>query len=251
MKRHYFNLLLSFLFGAICAVLVFALIQRLRPVASPAMPIVVNLPQLLLQAPGDGVPAHVDLLTSANRIRAYGLDEVELVALVRDRAGNPTNGHLSVRISGADFPASLLIVPYQEGLAVWRWRSRGGIGRVQVSVQAGEAQAELSLQQIPSAPAQITLKLSPACVRDDGRDIVRLQAEVQDAYGAPVVEGSLVHFSAPALNWQSLGIVVNGQATVRLAAPTRSGSWWFYARSDQHMSATTLQVITAQDETCP
>jgi hypothetical protein len=91
------------------------------------------------------------------------------------------------------------------------------------------------------------LSLTPACLLDDGRDVLTLEAHVTDDHDNPVVNSTLVEFG-----WnQGKGSaqIFNGVASLRVPAPRTDGQYTFIATSG-NVSSLPAQ-LQVQQEACP
>lgn len=188
-----------------------------------------------------------DLLTSSNFLTAYGDDRAMLIAILRDRYGNPprseTRTNLTTRYPGGERRQYALT--QQTGLA-WTWfTTMGQPGRLRVALVADSARTDLEVMQMPGVAARIDLAITPDCVFDDGRDVIQLVARAVDAAGNRVVDGTLIRFMTP-FGFGD-GAVLNGAATLNLPAPTLAGIYAYTAQSgDARSDEASLQVVADQ-----
>lgn len=124
--------------------------------------------------------------------------------------------------------------------------SAGIPGRVRIQAIANDVQANLELMQIPSTADTIDLSIYPACVLNDGRDMVAISMDVEDEYGQTVTNGTLL-----TVRWdEGLGFArtIDGTATLRLPAFSRVGEYVFNAGvGDVTSSDVILRVV---EESC-
>lgn len=172
-----------------------------------------------------------ELMTTSNNLAAYGEQQALLMALLADEWGNPPSLNTEIRAE-VQFPNTQrkpLKFTYANGIAWSPMRSMGEPGRVRVTLAVDDANSYLEINQIAAAPANIALELFPECILSDGRDIVTLTAEVRDAFGYSVADGTLVAFS-----WnegESYALTLDGRAKLRLPAPTTFGDVTYSAHS--------------------
>jgi hypothetical protein len=132
------------------------------------------------------------------------------------------------------------------GIAWAELTSAGSPGRIRVSLNELRLGTSLEIQQVAAAADNITLQLASDCVLADGRDMIMLNAQVQDRHGVPVVDGTLVRFL-----WDrgaGSAITTNGTARMRLPAPTMHGEYRFWAVSDAARSPEVS--LRVSDESC-
>lgn len=189
----------------------------------------------------------VDFLTTANNLIAYGQGQAMLISLVGDRYGNPVSDfEATVSIQPPNGETEEVPLSIQSGLG-WQWfDSIGAPGRVRLTLSAASVRQSLELMQMPAAAAEVTLVLSPACVNDDGRDVITLQARVADEHGLPVSDSTLVSFQW-ALGGGSAQ-VFEGVASLRLPAPTAAGRYDFTASSGDVTSEPV--ALSVETEAC-
>lgn len=175
--------------------------------------------------PTDSVSA--DLFATLNQLMAYGEGETIIIALPRDEWGNATAGDQQFWLNSY-YPGGhrdTQEFTYAGGLGWLTLQSRGGPGRLRLTLEPGRVVTNLELHQSPGRPHDITLLLAPGCVLNDGRDTVLVAAIVLDAHGNTVADGTLVTFTWR--NGQGVGRTLDGRASLRLPAPTRTG-WVMY-----------------------
>ncbi len=191
-----------------------------------------------------GAVAQLDFLTTANNLTAYGDQKAMLIALVGDQYGNALSTRpLTVDAQFPDAPPRQITMSAVNGLG-WTWiSSAGSPGRMRLSLSVANLTQMLELAQIPGAPAQIELSTTPTCVRDDGRDVITLQASVKDAHGSPVADSTLVQFQ---WDWGfGSAEVFDGVASLRVPAPSSAGVYTFRAISGRATSAPVLLTVQA------
>lgn len=188
-------------------------------------------------------PDTLDLLTTANALIAYGSQRGMLMAVAADAWGNPVDTGQPVRLR-ATFPDGgqlVRMVRLDDGLG-WVWQaSDGPPGRLHVEGTLAAARAELEILQMPGAASQIDVRVLPPCLPySDGRDMVTLQAIVQDAHEQPVVDGTRVIF-----RWgDSTGAAptVAGVATLSIPAPEATGEYTVLAAAGQAEGGAPLNI---------
>lgn len=109
-------------------------------------------------------------------------------------------------------------------------------GQVTISAQAGSASGSLQLTILPGPPATVQITATPQTLPADGRSQAQVRAEVRDANGNLVADGTNVVFSARDPNnlsqstnaagqfLQSQLPTINGVATATFIAGTQSGA---------------------------
>jgi hypothetical protein len=188
---------------------------------------------------------HLDFLTTANNLAAYGEARGMLIALASDTYGNPAPSLLAAL--SAQYPSAkrqTILLPIESGFG-WRWfTTEGPPGRVRLNLNAASVIQSLELMQMPTAPSQIELSLTPECVVNDGRDVITLYARVEDRFGSVVVDSTLVKFT-----WErgeGSVQVFNGNASLRVPAPTSAGNYQFTAASEGAVSAPVMLKVQAE-----
>lgn len=181
-------------------------------------------------------PTTLDLFTTANTLPSYGKGVAQIMVLPRDQWGNAADNSESFRLNTIypDGNRMSKTFVYNNGLGWLTLRSSGNPGRVRLSVEQGLASAALEMLQTPAEPQTISLRVTPDCVLNDGRDRITLSATVTDSHDNAVADGTLVHFY-----WQALhgyARTIDGQASLRLPAPLKTGWFIYYARSGQARS---------------
>ncbi|MEZ4667034.1 MAG: Ig-like domain-containing protein [Anaerolineae bacterium] len=196
-----------------------------------------------------GVPTVVELFTSANSMPAYGEGSATIMVLPRDNWGNAADNTSEFQLDSL-YPGgqhNSNTFTYKGGLGWMTLHSQGNPGRVRAALEYGSLSASLELTQTPGEPQFASLRLSPDCVFNDGRDRISLVATITDSHGNPVTDGTLVTFS-----WRhghGSASTVDGQATLRLPAPTsHTGQFSYRATSGETHSNTVFLKIT--EETC-
>jgi hypothetical protein len=188
-----------------------------------------------------------DFFATVNTIAAYGDEMTTLLLLPRDNWGNAvTAGGFSASIRYPNGVTKILPMRGATGIAWAELTSAGSPGRIRVSLNELRLDAPLEIQQVAAAADNITLELGSDCVLADGRDMIMLNAQVQDRHGVPVVDGTLVRFL-----WDGgagSAITTNGTARMRLPAPTMHGEYRFWAVSDAARSPEVSLRVT--DESC-
>ncbi|MDX2141270.1 MAG: hypothetical protein SF123_24510 [Chloroflexota bacterium] len=188
-----------------------------------------------------------DFFATLNTIAAYGDEATTLLLLPRDDWGNSVAaGGFSVSIRYPDGVTKRLPMSGIHGIAWAELTSGGSPGRIRVSLNELRLGTPLEIQQVAGAAHNITLQLASDCVLADGRDMIMLTAQVQDRHGVPVVDGTLVRFL-----WDGgagSAITTDGNARIRLPAPTVHGEYRFWAVSDAaHSPEVRLRVV---NESC-
>jgi hypothetical protein len=196
-----------------------------------------------------GPPETLNLLTSANTLAAYGEQRGMVVALGTDEWGNALQSTTArVEAFYPDGRRRIQMLPLQEGLA-WMWiASRGEPGRLRVSSQLdAHITDSLDIKQAPGPAASITLAVDPPCLTQaDGRDIIVLEAQVSDAYGALVADGTRVLFVWP--DGAGTGSVLSGRAILRIPVPAETGTVEFTAMAGTAQSSARVQLA---ERACP
>lgn len=173
--------------------------------------------------------AHLQSFTSSNSIRAYGEDSTSLIAFAYDSFGNPIdNAPLNLRLTAPSGEYESYQIRSQNGLVVQEFYSLGQAGLMRISLNFGEIFDNRTLVQTAGSAQNLTLELSPQCVLADGLDDIRLIATAADSAGNPVLDGTVVRFS-----WgtgEGTGILVDGQASLRIPAPQELATIRFTAQ---------------------
>lgn len=190
-----------------------------------------------------------DLFSTSNDLVAYGESQTTVIVLPRDEWGNPANDDtpLTLHSRYPDGTTRSDVFDYVGGIGWLILPSQGQVGRVRLMIAHDVIDATLELRQTPNQPDAITLKIQPPCVLNDDRDLVTLIANVADAQGYPVVDGTLVTF-----RWrEGFGVerTIDGRATLRLPAPTRIG-WHFY-RAQAGNVQSLYRWLRVTGEACP
>lgn len=192
-----------------------------------------------------GEVERIDLLTTANNIGAYGEETADILVLPRDRWGGVPSSIAGAvgEIRYPDGEIRRLPFTYRAGLGWARLRSLGAPGRVRLRLGIHAASATLEINQLAGRVSRIDLQVSPACVLDDGRDLITLSARVTDRQGFAVVDGTLVMFT-----WrggQGYGQTIDGQAALRLPTSARPGVYRYSAEAAGVESNTIELTVTA------
>jgi uncharacterized repeat protein (TIGR01451 family) len=141
---------------------------------------------------GPGVPVSITLTAAPDLIVADGVTTSTIAALLTDSFGEPitqvipitfetTLGHLAPLVTwvvGGE--ASAVLTGTQTGVAV-------------VSAKAANTSDALAVTLAPGPPAQVTVSVTPTKVRVGGQ--AGLQAQVADAFGNAVANGTWVTFA--------------------------------------------------------
>jgi len=198
-----------------------------------------------------GQAAQTDLLTTTNSMTAYGDSRAMLIGLIRDAYGNPIDvrGRDSEALLDIRFPdgdkRAFSLTP-EIGL-VWAWvDSLGGPGRVRVQFSLDQATAGIEIQQVPGTARTVTLTLSPPCILNDGRDLLRLTTDIVDGHGNHVVDGTLVGFTLG--TGEGYASTADGRAVLTIVPPTMIGLYRMVAWSSDAVSVPVWLQVT--DETC-
>lgn len=141
---------------------------------------------------GAGPAAAIVLTPSRSRLVA-GEPELEVMAELRDAAGNPASDELRVAVS----PGAAVVEPVAPGEARVRVRLPAAFAgaaelRLLASCARGPATAQLALPLLPAAPASTRLLLGASPVRADGAAQIPLRVQVEDRFGNPVPGAALV-----------------------------------------------------------
>jgi len=188
-------------------------------------------------------PATVDFFTTTNTLLAYGQDSATIMILPRDIWGNaPASSRFSLTVRYPDGTRLLPRFSYAGGIGWTEVTSQGGPGLVRLATEQGALSAALELQQTPATPHQIDLMVEPGCVLNDGRSVIALRADVRDAYGYAVADGTLITF-----NWAAgfgYGRTVDGQAVLRIPAPAEVGQTLYQARVGRVQSVLTAVEVS-------
>lgn len=173
-----------------------------------------------------GPPYLVTLLPAPPAVAADGVSTSTITATVTDSYGNPVGGVLNFSASslltiGAS-PVTRTLNAGGQASIVARAGTVAGSGYVTATI--GSATGSTAIVLTPGLPATVTLLASPTVVAADGVATSALTATVQDTFGNPVSDGSVVAFSA------SLGAISPFSMTRDNDQPgiTYSGSWGFY-----------------------
>lgn len=144
-------------------------------------------------------------------ITAYGKDQTAVIALAHDQWGNTITSAntLAASIQHLDPHKNRLEITTRSGLHWFDVVSHGSPGRV--TIQLGTEQLELI--QTAGPPASINVQIA-GCTTRNARDVVSLLAEVHDAAGYPVADGTAVIFEWP--NGTGTASVQEGRATLRI-----------------------------------
>lgn len=186
--------------------------------------------------------SQLEAITTANHLPAYGEGQSLLISLLADRWGNPLRADETLvwEINYPDGTVNTLTPQTTWGIA-WAWLiSQGRAGRVRISLDGNG----LDIQQVPLGAAQITLTINPPCLLNDGRDLVTLIAQVADAYGEPVADGSLITFL-----WESgqgYAPTIGGIATLTLPTPTDARTHFYTAESESTLSTPQALLVSAE-----
>jgi hypothetical protein len=185
--------------------------------------------------------ATLQSFTSSNSIRAYGEGRTSLIAFAYDDYGNPVDDvPLNLRISSPSGEDENYSVHSQNGLVVQEFNSLGQPGLMRISLNFGTIVDNRTLLQTAGAAQSLKLELNPPCVLADGIDEIRLIAIAADAAGNPVVNGTVVHF-----RWKTgagTGILIDGQASLRIPAPQEVANIHFTAQVDEVFAEANLRV---------
>ncbi len=189
-------------------------------------------------------PVTADLFATLNQLMAYGQGETTIITLPLDAWGNATTNHHQLRLI-SHYPNGYRDThrfTYAGGLGWLTLHSQGGPGRLRLALQQGSIDTRLELHQSPGRPHDIALSLATGCVPNDGRDTVTVAATVMDAHGNTVADGTLVTFTWR--NGQGVGRTLDGRASLRLPAPTRTGWVMFRAAAGEVISMPEFLQVT-------
>ncbi|RIL10229.1 hypothetical protein DCC79_08635 [bacterium] len=120
---------------------------------------------------------------------------VEVVADVRDAAGNPVVDDTPVQLSASLGQVQPAASPTRGGRAVFAWRPGAAAGAAVLTAQAQSAQDRLTVMVQPGAPDSVRIVPEPATATVG--QTVTLAVEVRDAFGNAVRDGTGVALSAP------------------------------------------------------
>ena len=148
-----------------------------------------------------------------------------LVAWVSDAFGNSVADGTQVSFSatlGTVVPATAATLG---GVAQSTFHGGWAAGQGTITATAGSAQDSDPVAVLPGQPAVVSLSADPPAITANGTDEALITADVQDAYGNAVADGSPVLFSTSRGTLNPLQVpTVNGQAQTTLTAGTVAGT---------------------------
>lgn len=183
-------------------------------------------------------------LVGPRSIVADGAHTTMVVAIPLDRERNPVADMTSViiraqhpaQISAQPGPLDTFLVSVNRLLAWTRVPSRTRAGVTRIAVLAGSAFGpERTYDEVPGAPAAITVHAAPRLLAADGRSLVELSTEpIADQFGNRLLDGASVQFIATPPEGEPRvlpAVTIDGRAYTRLQAPNAPGLFTITASS--------------------
>lgn len=139
----------------------------------------------------------ITLIAAPSVLVADGVSQATITAVVTDANGNPKPNQNVVFLTTAGSIVTTQPVTDQFGAARATLTSSPTVGEVTVTAASGSLQRDISVF-FQAGPAQVlTLAATPLTpLKADGNETFTLVAEVLDAFGNPVDEGTTVTFTA-------------------------------------------------------
>jgi hypothetical protein len=166
-----------------------------------------------------------------------------LRAEVRDRFGNPVTDGTPITFTVSLGRVADGTVLTSDGVAKTDFVGELVAGSSAITATAaGSAQGFIQVAIHPGPPAQMTLSASPARVGLGG--LVELAASVQDQYGNPVANGTVVDFHSSGGQLTSASApVADGVALTRLEAPAAPGKLDLVAQCGPASASASVDVL--------
>lgn len=179
--------------------------------------------------PGAAVDGAVPL-AGPRTVIADGADTTMIVAMVRDRFGNPVAEGTAVDVIARRPDGTIEAIPtsVEHLLASVRLVSGTSDGRTTLRVAApgGTTGPEVEVLEVAGPPVPFELIAAVPAAPADGRTLVEIStSELRDQFGNLVVDGTLVVFrtDGPDGVGSANALTIDGRATVRIEAPDRPG----------------------------
>ncbi len=168
-----------------------------------------------------GPPATITLTAAPSSIAADGVSTSTLTADVKDEYGNAVADGTNIAFSASAGTLSSPTANTTGGIATVTLTSSTVAQSVDVSATYDTISDAKTVTFEPGPPATITLTATPNAIPADGVSTSTLTADVKDAYGNSVVDGTAVAFSVSAGTLSSpTANTTGGIATVTLTSDT-------------------------------
>jgi len=191
-------------------------------------------------------PASMQAFTTDNSIRAYGLDQTEIISMVADRFGNPIkHAKIVVELMNPIGERQIYFSNVSNGFGAIAVQSYGKPGTLRLNVMTEGVEQRLLLPQHPTEPHFITLTLEPDCILNDGLERIELHATVLDLLHNAVIDGTILTIRWA--NGYGTPLTVGGKAVLRLPAPQAVGEYGYLATIGEIQTSATLRVA---DQNC-
>lgn len=192
-----------------------------------------------------GAPATLALIAGAPSLTACTDERMDLLAEVRDSAGNPVPDGTPVRWSASAGSLSAAETTTAGGVAAVLLSAAREAWTATVTARAGPAQAEATVAMLPGPPGQLALTTEAAAV-DPGQEVL-VTVRVRDACDNPVADRWPIQLSTVRGEWPGGGLslalpTVGGAVSAPLWVGTEPGPLAIGARHGEIASEAEIQV---------
>jgi len=144
-----------------------------------------------------GGRGNITLIAAPSVLVADGVSQATITAVVTDANGNPKPNEDVVFLTTAGSIVTTQSVTDRFGVALATLTSSPTVGEVTVTAASGSLQRDISVFFQAGPASVLTLAATPLTpLKADGNETFTLVAEVIDAFGNPVDEGTTVTFTA-------------------------------------------------------
>ncbi len=189
-----------------------------------------------------GVPVTLTLDAAPTPVITNGT--ATITATVRDEGGNPVMNSLPVSFTATLGTLDPISATTDEGLAVTTFTAGMTSGSALIEAQAAGFTATLPLPVIgPGEPFTVTLTADPAATSVNGAP-VRITAQVVDAFGDPVSDGTPLHFTTDLGELSApTALTDDGEAEVTLTPGTQAGDAHISAQAGNVQGSLTVPIL--------